>query len=80
MRKRIVVDRELCEANALCVRIAPMVFEIREDEELDEDVLVVKVEKPGEDHLARVERAVKRCPRSALSLEPLEPAKPEEQE
>jgi ferredoxin len=39
--KRIVVDYELCEANAVCMKVAPEVFRVDE-----EDKLHVLVEQP----------------------------------
>jgi ferredoxin len=62
---RIVVDRELCEANGVCVRIAPGVFRIREDAEAME----LLQPAPDESLRAAVEKAVRLCPRGALSLE-----------
>jgi ferredoxin len=60
---RIVVDREMCEANAVCVGEAAEVFSLDE-----EGALVVLVERPGAHHLGDVHQAVRRCPRGALSL------------
>jgi|TARA_B100001105_G_scaffold108635_1_gene87068 ferredoxin len=61
---RIVVDFDLCESNAICMQIAPDVFEVRDD-----DFLYVLEENPGEDRRAVVEQAVQRCPKQAISLE-----------
>jgi ferredoxin len=58
------VDRDLCEANAVCTGIAPDVFELD-----DEDELQVLQPDPGEDSRARVEQAVASCPKSALFLD-----------
>jgi ferredoxin len=60
---RIVVDRELCEVNAACVRRAPEVFTID-----DENHLRVLVERPGPELGQKARAAVDRCPRGALSL------------
>jgi ferredoxin len=60
---RIVVDRDLCEANGECMRAAPEVFLVD-----DHDKLVVKVETPPADLLEKVKSAVRRCPRAALAL------------
>jgi ferredoxin len=60
---RIVVDYTLCEANAVCMKIAPEVFQVGED-----DKLTVLVELPPPELHAKVENAVRRCPRRALSL------------
>jgi len=60
---RIIVDYTLCESNAVCVRLAPEVFEVRDD-----DRLYLKTEHPPEASRVRVEEAVRRCPKQALSL------------
>ncbi|HZC73086.1 MAG TPA: ferredoxin [Jatrophihabitans sp.] len=59
----ITVDRDLCEANAVCCGLAPDVFELDADEQL-----VIKLPSPAPDDLERVSRAVERCPRNALEL------------
>ena len=61
---RVVVDFDLCESNAICMQIAPDVFEVRDD-----DFLYVLEENPGEDRRAVVEQAGQRCPKQAISLE-----------
>ena len=63
-RLRILVDRELCEVNGLCVEVAPAVFEIGED-----DVMRVKDSQPSAAEEKRVEEAVRRCPKGALGVE-----------
>ena len=60
---RIVVDYDLCESNAICMGIAPEVFEVRDD-----DFLYVLNETPGEELRAQVEEAVRRCPKQAISI------------
>jgi ferredoxin len=60
---KIVVDWDRCEANGICVRDAPEVFRLDEDDRLH--VLVADV---SPELRARVERAVEGCPRRALSL------------
>ena len=61
---RIVVNRDLCEGNAQCEKAAPEVFRVAED-----DQVAVLQERPPETLRAKVELAVKRCPRQALALE-----------
>lgn len=61
---KIVVDWERCEANAVCMRAAPEVFRVDDDDRLH--LLVTDV--PPELR-AKVEKAVSTCPRAALSLE-----------
>ncbi|MBZ0252802.1 MAG: ferredoxin, partial [Candidatus Methylomirabilis sp.] len=55
---KVRVDRELCEANAKCVSVAPEVFELNDD-----DSLVILQEEPGEALREKVRWAVERCPR-----------------
>lgn len=59
----IVVDRDLCEANAVCCGLAPDVFELDDDENL-----VIKTQEPPTDRLERVSLAVARCPKNALKI------------
>ena len=61
---RVVVNRDLCEGNALCVKEAPEVFALGDD-----DQVRILVEQPDEALRAKVDRAVRRCPRNALTLE-----------
>ena len=60
---RVVVDRELCESNGVCAGLVPEVFELGDD-----DRLRVSPEPLTASVLARVEHAVRRCPKQALSL------------
>ena len=63
-RVRVVVNMDVCESNALCMGVAPEVFEVGDD-----DVLRVLDEQPGEELRARVEEAVRLCPKQAISIE-----------
>lgn len=60
---KVVVDFDLCESNAVCMGIAPEVFEVRED-----DFLYILDENPPEDLRPRLEEAVQSCPRAAIKL------------
>jgi ferredoxin len=60
---KIVVDFDRCESNAVCMGIAPDVFEVRDD-----NFLYILDEKPGEDRRADVEEAVDMCPKAAISI------------
>jgi len=60
---RIVVDFDLCESNALCMAAAPEVFEVRDD-----DFLYVLDETPSEELRAKVEQAVRVCPKQAIRI------------
>ncbi|MDQ7802299.1 ferredoxin [Amycolatopsis sp. A133] len=57
----IGVDRSLCEANAVCVGLAPDVFDLDEDEEL-----VIRPGAVPADQVERVSDAIKGCPKNAL--------------
>ena len=61
---KVVVDYDLCEANALCMDCCPEVFRVEED-----DTLTILMESPPEDLRAKLEDAVRLCPRQAISLE-----------
>jgi ferredoxin len=58
---RVEVDRDRCEGNAVCVGIAPDLFDLDED-----DYAVIKADPvpAGQEDLA--EQAVAECPRAAL--------------
>jgi ferredoxin len=60
---RVVVDFDLCESNAVCMVVAPEVFEVRDD-----DFLYVLDETPDESLRPKVEEAVRRCPKQAISI------------
>ena len=61
---KIVVDYDVCESNAVCMAVAPEIFEVRED-----DFLYVLNENPDEDQRAKVEESALRCPKQAISIE-----------
>jgi ferredoxin len=61
---KVIVDYELCEANALCLEAAPEVFELDGD-----DKLHLLQEQPAESLRNKIEKAVRLCPKGALSLE-----------
>ena len=61
---RVVVDYDLCESNAVCMGIEPSVFEVRDD-----DFLYVLQEEPPEELRPKIEEAVRRCPKAAISIE-----------
>lgn len=60
---KVVVNYDLCESNAVCMGIAPEVFEVRDD-----DYLYVLQEEPPEELRAKVEEAARRCPKQAISI------------
>lgn len=60
---KILVDYDLCESNGVCVKIAPDVFRLDENDELQHN------ESPPAEQHEKVKKAVMRCPRGALRLE-----------
>lgn len=60
---KVVVNYDLCESNAVCMGIAPEVFEVRDD-----DYLYVLQEEPPEELRDKVEEAARRCPKQAISI------------
>ncbi len=60
---RVVVDYDLCESNAVCMQVLPEVFEVRDD-----DFLYVLDETPPDELRPRLEQAVQRCPKQAISI------------
>jgi ferredoxin len=60
---KIKVDYDLCESNALCEAMAPEVFEVD-----DNDDLQLKTDETTDANLEHVKRAVAACPRAAISL------------
>jgi ferredoxin len=61
---KVVVDFDRCESNAVCMGIAPEVFEVRDD-----DFLYVLQEHPPEELRPKIEEAVRLCPKQAISIE-----------
>ena len=60
---RVVVDYDLCESNAICMAVAPEVFEVDDDDNLN-----LLQEEPPEELRPKIEEAVRRCPKQALSI------------
>ena len=61
---KIAIDRDLCEGNAVCVKLAPEMFRVGDD-----DVVQVLGEITAE-NAERIAKVVGRCPRGALTLVP----------
>jgi len=59
---RVVVDRDRCEGNAICVGIAPDLFELDDD-----DYVMVTGDPIPAGAEERAEQAIAECPRAALS-------------
>jgi ferredoxin len=62
---RVIVNRTLCESNAVCARLVPEVFVVDDD-----DRLQITPEPLDQALRERVEHAVRRCPKLALSILP----------
>ncbi|MBC3189841.1 ferredoxin [Pseudonocardia sp. C8] len=61
---KVIVDFDRCESNAVCMGIAPEVFEVRDD-----DYLYILDENPPEALRPKIEEAVRSCPKAAITLE-----------
>lgn len=61
---RVVVDFDKCNSNAVCMSIAPEVFEVRDD-----GYLYVLQEEPPESLRSAMERSVRECPTGAIAIE-----------
>lgn len=61
---KVIVDFDLCEANAICMDVAPEVFKVDDNDELQ-----ILLEKPPEELRKKVEESVRLCPRQAISIE-----------
>lgn len=61
---RVRVDREACEANAVCTGLVPEVFEVGDD-----DNLHIRLDEVPADLLATVRLTVRSCPKAALRLD-----------
>jgi len=60
---RVVVDHDECEANAVCVGIAPEMFELDDDE-----VLHILNDEPEGALATKAREAVDSCPKRALFI------------
>jgi ferredoxin len=60
---KIQVNFDLCASNAICMAMAPEVFEVRDD-----GYLYILNENPGPELEEAVRNAVNGCPTGAISL------------
>jgi len=60
---KVTVDFDLCASNAVCMGIAPEIFEVRDD-----GYLYILNENPGAEFDERLREAVNSCPTGAISL------------
>ncbi|MGF2944452.1 ferredoxin [Mycobacterium sp. Lab-001] len=58
---RVIVDRDRCEGNAVCLGIAPDIFDLDDD-----DYAVVKLDPVPAEQEILAEQAIAECPRAAL--------------
>ena len=58
---RVIVDRDRCEGNAVCLGIAPDIFDLD-----DEDYAIIKTDPIPPDQEDLAEQAIAECPRAAL--------------
>jgi ferredoxin len=61
---KVVVDYDLCEANALCMGACPQVFRVEDD-----DTLTVLMDEIPEELRSKIQEAERLCPRQAIRLE-----------
>lgn len=58
--RQVHVDPRLCEAHALCVELAPEVFDLGDD-------IATAVVSPDESLAEQIDAAIAACPRQAIS-------------
>ena len=61
---KVIVDYDLCEANALCMEVCPKVFRVEED-----DTLTVLMDEIPDDLRTSLQEAERLCPRQAIRIE-----------
>jgi len=60
---KVVVDYDLCEANALCMEACPEVFRVEDD-----DTLTVLMDEVPESLRSKLLEAERLCPRQAIRI------------
>jgi ferredoxin len=65
---RVRVDPRLCEGHALCIDLAPEVFDLSDDDVATCD------ERPSKSSRDAVTAAMNACPRGAITFEPAQSA------
>jgi ferredoxin len=63
MGLKVVVDYDLCEANARCMEVCPEVFQVDDDDNLN-----VLIERPGPGLRSKLKEAERVCPRQAITI------------
>jgi ferredoxin len=62
---KVIVDEFRCDAHGVCVDACPEVFALDDDD----DLVTVLVEEPEESLRESVEKAVRMCPKAAITIE-----------
>ena len=65
---KVIADYDLCEANAVCARLAPEIFSVDEVDGEDQMTIAADGDVPPSS-ADRVREAVQSCPKMALLLE-----------
>jgi ferredoxin len=60
---KVVVDYDLCEANAVCMKHAPEIFRVEDD-----DTLTILMEEVPSELQDKAREAERLCPRQAIKL------------
>jgi ferredoxin len=63
MTRKIKIDWDLCESNAMCEALAPAHYEVD-----DEDMLQILDDVVTDENQALIEQTVASCPKSAISI------------
>jgi ferredoxin len=63
MGLKVVVDYDLCEANARCMEVCPEVFQVDDDDNLN-----LLIESPPASLRAKLKEAERVCPRQAITI------------
>ncbi len=68
---KVKVDWDLCEANAVCMDVAPALFHVNDEDEFSHKVAGDAEDTSGAipgDQVDKAKEAVRLCPRQALSI------------
>ena len=63
---QVTVDDQLCAESAMCVRIAPSIFELSDDADW---AVVLTPTVTGEEQIALAREAMSNCPTGAIEIE-----------
>lgn len=68
---KVKVDWDLCEANAVCMGVAPELYEVDDDDNFHHLIKGGEEDTSGDvpaDQIDKAREAVRLCPRQALSV------------